>query len=169
VGRLVRAEIDEPSGLGSLDGEAKRALEKAQPLAAPPPGLLDDFGELGLRLDFHLDLSVSAFLAGVRREIAEQWHPALAFQRFARPEQVAVVRVLVSPAGAIAQATLESPSGIGHLDDTALAAAKPGTRVPNPPRALSPAGESVSLRLVFVPDVTGHGTVRVERDRAAAR
>jgi hypothetical protein len=167
-GRLLRSDIDEPSGLPSLDGEARRALQISR-FPPPPSDLLDDFGELGVRFEFHLDLAVSAFLARVRRDVAERWHPALPFQRFARPEQITVVRVSIAPAGVIAQSRLDVSSGISHLDDSALAATSPGTRVPAPPAVLCPAGAPVALRLEFVPDVSGHGTIRIAREPAPPR
>jgi periplasmic protein TonB len=168
-GLLLRSDVEQASHAELLDDAAKAALERAAPLPPPPRELLDSAGEVGLRLEFDLDLSVVDFMARVGREVGGRWTPPAVFQRFARPGQVTVVRVLVTPAGVVAETTLLVSSGIGHLDASALATVKTGTRLPSPPRALGEASGLVALRIVFVPDVTGRGSVRVERDRAAER
>jgi TonB family protein len=168
AGRLLRSDVDEPSGLPSFDHEARRALQTAQ-LPAPPAHLLDDLGEVGLRFELRLDLGVSAFLARLRRDVFTRWQPAPAFQKFARPDQITAVRVLIAAEGVITQSHLDLSSGIHHLDDSALAATRPGTRVPTPPPALCPAGAPLSLRLEFVPDVSGHGTIRITREATPLR
>jgi TonB family protein len=163
AGRLTSATVAGPSGLVALDEAAQAALAQAAP---PPPEALDDYGELELRFEFHVDFSAATYLARVGDEVAALWRPPVAFQRLARPDAATTVRVVLTPAGVVTAATLAGSAGVGPLDSSALAALAPGTRLGSPPPGLRDGDGRAVLRFVFVPDVTGQGRVRAARDPA---
>lgn len=54
-GRLEGLRIVQSSGISSLDREAMAAFERAQPFQNPPPGLLNERGDLAFNFGFHVE------------------------------------------------------------------------------------------------------------------
>jgi TonB family protein len=54
-GRIEALHIVQSSGFGSLDREAMAAFERAQPFQNPPPGLLNERGDLAFNFGFYIE------------------------------------------------------------------------------------------------------------------
>jgi TonB family protein len=166
-GSLAQIEVAESSGHAALDAEAVAAFERAQPFAPPAPGLLDDSGTLSFHFNLRLDLSAAAYLARLGRQLSASWAPSPAVRRFEGFDRMTVVRARLGADGTVTEAAVATPSGLDLLDASALAALRPGTRLPAPPGGLRRPGHA-DLRFTFLHRARDACEVMVARERGPA-
>jgi TonB family protein len=132
-GTVEQAAVARSSGYPQLDGEALAALARIRPLPPLPREIVDDKGGADVPCSFHLDVGLYRFAGDLRRAIAGEWRPSRAFQASGDQERKTVLRLTLTRDGALTNATMTTSAGIDFLDAGALAAVKPGSRLPAPP------------------------------------
>jgi TonB family protein len=131
-GTVSSARVLKGSGMEEVDEEAAAALRRAGPYP-PPFGIADPHGGLTFQITFTLDLSLLRFMIAARQALVERWHPSRAFRVGGDRERITVFRVLLSRDGVVTQVNPVASAGLEFLDTKALAAIKPGDRLPAPP------------------------------------
>jgi TonB family protein len=134
-GKIERSEVAESSGVAALDKEAREALGRMPALPALPPEMIDAQGGFSVRCTFSVDAGAFRFGNALHRAIASEWRPSRAFLHQVDRERTTMVKLELSPQGTIVRSSVVSSAGIDFLDQGALAALKPGTRLAEPPPA----------------------------------
>jgi TonB family protein len=134
-GTIEKAQVSDSSGFAALDEEAMAALRRTQPLPHLPAEMIDPAGGFDVRCALHLDVGLYRFANALHRAIAEEWRPSRAFLASGDEERTTVVRLMLDRNGVLATTSVVSSAGIEFLDTGALAALKPGARLPAPPSA----------------------------------
>ena len=147
-GSLEQVAVSEGSGVRALDEEALGAIRR---MKAPgvPAVILDDRGGYDVRYTLTLEVGMFRFAREVHKAIADAWRPSLAYRQSEALERKTVVRLTVSRDGVINQAAVITPAGIDFLDAGALAAVKPGMRLPALPPAFKNSPGPISLFVAF--------------------
>jgi TonB family protein len=149
-GKLSSIDVGAGSGVGELDEEALAAFHRAEPFGRPPPEVLDPGGGLSFLFTFDLETIVGDYLREVGRLVQEQWHPSRAYRVFIGMDRTTVVSVRLAADGRLAGASVQRSAGLDFLDNAALAAVRPGLRLPRPPAALPAVAGLVPVRAIFV-------------------
>ncbi|MCB9556747.1 MAG: TonB family protein [Deltaproteobacteria bacterium] len=114
----------------------------------------------------------ASFFNRVKRQVAQNWHPDRAYRRrdprgnvYGFRDRLTVLRVRLTPNGAVKDIHVERASGVGFLDDEALAAFRAAEPFPNPPKALvdKQTGE-ISFRFGFLFEINRRPAFRIFRN-----
>jgi TonB family protein len=114
----------------------------------------------------------ASFFNRVKRQVAENWHPEVAYRRrdpygnvYGYRDRMTILRVHLDPGGRIEQVLLERPSGVDFLDDEAMQAFRAAQPFPNPPKQLvDPKTGLISFRFGFIFEVASRPTFKVYRN-----
>jgi TonB family protein len=113
----------------------------------------------------------ASFFNRVKEQIRQHWH---ASQEYAKRDptgslyggkvRYTVLIIQLDPSGALANVTMDKPSGVDFLDDVAVEAVKQAQPFPNPPQQLvDRAIGKISFKFGFVVDVEGETRLKVFR------
>jgi len=163
-GTLERIDIESSSGVSALDEEARAAFQRSQPFPRPPGNVLDSRGGLTFPFSMTLDLEMARWKSDVRRIVAAQWRPRARI--YIDQDRVTVVKLLLGVDGVVAHAAVETASGSGFLDGSALSAVSAGLRLPRPPRSLEEVAGMRPVRIAFMHRFRGEHDLQVMVDRA---
>ncbi len=113
----------------------------------------------------------ASFFNRVKRQVADNWHPEVAYRRrdpygnvYGFRDRITVLRVQLDPDGSLRDLDLDHPSGVEFLDDEAIDAFRAAQPFPNPPRQLvNPETGFISFRFGFVFEINSSPTFRVFR------
>ncbi len=162
-GKVTRAAVLQGSGLSEVDEEATEALHRAGPFTVPA-GVLDPDGSFSFQMSFTFDLGPLRFLTATRQALLERWKPSRAFRQVGDRERVTALRVQLAHDGEVVKINPVASAGIDFLDNGALAALRPGDRLPAPPESLVRApGGQVAVWIEFRHRVGAPSDVRVRR------
>jgi TonB family protein len=85
----------------------------------------------------------ASFFNRVKRQVAQNWHPDVAYQRrdpdgnvYGFKDRLTVLRVQLTPQGRLKALAVEKPCGIDFLDEEAESAFRASEPFPNPPPGL---------------------------------
>jgi len=114
----------------------------------------------------------ASFFNRIKRQVADNWHPEVAYRRrdpygnvYGYRDRMTILRVHLHPGGRIEQVLLERPSGVDFLDDEAMQAFRAAQPFPNPPRQLvDPQTGLISFRFGFIFEVASRPTFKVYRN-----
>jgi TonB family protein len=163
-GGLERVDIESSSGVPALDEEARAAFQRAQPFPRPPTTVVDSQGGFTFPFAMTLDLEMARWRSDVKRMVAALWHPRP--RLYIDQDRVTVVKLLLGPDGAVAHAAIDTTSGSGFLDGSALSAVSPGLRLPRPPRSLEEVAGMRPVRIAFMHRFRGEHDLQVLADAA---
>ena len=115
----------------------------------------------------------ASFFNRVKRRVSENWHPDRAYLRrdpsgnvYGFRDRLTILRVRLNPAGKLKDVHVEKASGVGFLDDEAIAAFRAAEPFPNPPRGLVDRGSGlISFRFGFLFELSRRPTFRLFRYR----
>lgn len=113
----------------------------------------------------------ASFFNRVKRQVAENWHPEIAYRRrdpygnvYGFRDRMTVLRVSLWPDGNLKDLLVEHPSGVAFLDDEALQAFRAAQPFLNPPRQLmDPDSGLISFRFGFIFEINSSPSFRVFR------
>lgn len=113
----------------------------------------------------------ASFYNRVKQQVAENWHPEIAYRRrdpygnvYGYRDRITVLRVSLWPDGSLKDLLLDRPSGVEFLDDEAVQAFRAAQPFMNPPRQLvDPENGLISFRFGFVFEINSTPTFRVFR------
>jgi len=113
----------------------------------------------------------ASYFNRVKRQVAENWHPEVAYRRrdpygniYGYRDRMTILRVHLDPRGNLEQLLLERPSGVDFLDDEAMQAFRAAQPFPNPPNQLvDPETGLISFRFGFIFEIASRPTFKVYR------
>jgi TonB family protein len=116
----------------------------------------------------------AAFFNRVKRAVAAAWHPESAVPPHnprgegPRKDLVTVLEVQLDGAGNLVACTIQQPSGIGYLDDEAVAAFRRAQPFAGAPLQLVETDGRIHFNFALILELNGRPTVKVFRspDRA---
>lgn len=113
----------------------------------------------------------ATFFNRVKRQVAENWHPDVAYRRrdpggnvYGFRDRLTVLRVSLTPQGRLKDVALDKPCGVDFLDDEALSAFKAAQPFPNPPSGLvDKESGMISFRFGFLFEISHRPGFRIFR------
>lgn len=113
----------------------------------------------------------ASFFNRVKRQVAENWHPEIAYRRrdpygnvYGFKDRITILRVKLWPDGSLKDLLLEQPSGVEFLDDEAVQAFRAAQPFLNPPRQLvDPESGLIAFRFGFIFEINSSPTFKVFR------
>jgi TonB family protein len=115
----------------------------------------------------------ASFFNRVKRRVAQNWHPDVVYRRrdptgnvYGFRDRLTILRVRLTPAGHLKEVHLERASGVGFLDDEAVAAFRAAGPFPNPPQGLVDQDTGlISFRFGFMFEISRRPSFRIFRNR----
>ena len=115
----------------------------------------------------------ATFFNRVKRQVAQNWHPDVVYKRrdptghvYGFKDRLTILRVRLTSDGKLKEVHLENASGVGFLDDEALAAFRAAGPFPNPPKGLVDRSTGViSFRFGFLFEISRRPSFKIFRGR----
>ncbi len=113
----------------------------------------------------------ATFFNRVKRQVAENWHPDVAYRRrdptgnvYGFRNRLTILRVNLTPQGKLKDLFLEKECGVPFLDDEAMAAFRAAEPFPNPPQGLVDRQSGIiSFRFGFLFEISDRAGFRIFR------
>jgi TonB family protein len=171
--KVEQAPKTAPRRQASIDQLRLSDEELAKALGTPVNDAIDGVEEGAATLLNSKRWRFASFFNRVKRQVAQNWHPDRAYRRrdptgnvYGFRDRLTILRVQLTPAGELVALHVEKASGVGFLDDEAIAAFRAAEPFPNPPKGLvNKDTGSISFRFGFLFEISRRPTFRVFRYR----